>query len=69
MTAIRLGQTLASNSFIGWLGQEKYQELVNFCLRYIADIKCPVKTGTFVEFRYASITAVAFNWYCDVENC
>ena len=52
LTAIRLGQTLASNSFIGWLGQEKYQELVNFCLRYIADIKCPVKTGTFVEFRY-----------------
>ena len=53
LTAIRLGQTLASNSFIGWLGQEKYQELVNFCLRYIADVKCPVKTGTFVEFRYA----------------
>ena len=54
LTAIRLGQPLASNSFIGWLGQEKYQQLVNFCLRYIADIKCPVKTGTFVEFRYAS---------------
>ena len=52
LTAIRLGQPLASNSFIGWLGQEKYQQLVNFCLRYIADIKCPVKTGTFVEFRY-----------------
>ena len=53
LTAIRLGQQLASNSFIGWLGQEKYQQLVNFCLRYIADVECPVKTGTFVEFRYA----------------
>ena len=52
LTAIRLGQQLASNSFIGWLGQEKYQQLVNFCLRYIADVECPVKTGTFVEFRY-----------------
>ena len=53
LTAFRLGQQLASASFIGWLGQEKYQQLVNFCLRYIADIECPVKTGTFVEFRYA----------------
>ncbi len=52
LTAYRLGKQLASHSFIGWLGQEKYQQLVNFCLRYIADIECPVKTGTFVEFRY-----------------
>lgn len=51
LTAYRLGKELASQSFIGWLGQEKYKQLVNFCLRYIADIECPVKTGTFVEFR------------------
>lgn len=54
LTAYRLGEQLASQSFIGWLGQEKYQQLVNFCLRYIADIECPVKTGTFVEFRQVS---------------
>lgn len=52
LTAYRLGEQLASQSFIGFLGQEKYKKLVNFCLRYIADIECPVKTGTFVEFRY-----------------
>ncbi|CAF9933682.1 MAG: Phosphomannomutase [Alectoria fallacina] len=51
LTAYRLGEQLASHSFIGWLGQEKYKQLVNFCLRYIADIECPIKTGTFVEFR------------------
>ena len=51
LTAYRLGEQLVSQSFIGWLGQEKYKQLVNFCLRYIADIECPVKTGTFVEFR------------------
>ena len=51
LTAFRLGEQLASQSFIGWLGQEKYKQLVNFCLRYIADVECPVKTGTFVEFR------------------
>ncbi|MCJ1276754.1 Phosphomannomutase [Puttea exsequens] len=55
LTAYRLGQELATTSFIGWLGQERYQKLVNFCLRYIADIECPVKTGTFVEFRNGMI--------------
>ena len=55
LTAYRLGEQLSSQSFIGWLGQEKYKPLVNFCLKYIADIECPVKTGTFVEFRYVVI--------------
>ena len=51
LTAFRLGQQLPSANFIGYLGQEKYQKLVNFCLRYIADLDIPIKTGTFVEFR------------------
>jgi phosphomannomutase len=34
---------LASQTFINHLGEEKYQELVNFCLHYIADLKIPVK--------------------------
>lgn len=60
LTAFRLGEPLASLSFIGWLGQEKYKQLVNFCLRYIADIDCPVKTGTFVEFRYVPVLKSAW---------
>lgn len=52
LTAYRLGEQLASQSFVGWLGEERYKELVNFVLRYLADVDCPVKRGTFVEFRY-----------------
>lgn len=51
LTAIRLGQPLASSSFIQWLGEDKYKKLVNWCLRYIADLDIPIKRGTFVEFR------------------
>ena len=51
LTAIRLSKPLASNSFIRWLGEDRYQNLVNFCLKYIADLKLPKKRGTFVEFR------------------
>lgn len=51
LTAYRLGQPLASQSFINWLGEAKYQRLVKFVLRYIADLDLPVMRGTFVEFR------------------
>ena len=55
LTAIRQGETLASSSFIGWLGEAKYQKLVNFILHYVADLELPVKRGTFVEFRNGMI--------------
>ena len=47
-----MGELLVGNSFIKWLGEEKYKQLVNWCLRYISEIDIPVKRGTFVEFRY-----------------
>jgi phosphomannomutase len=55
LTAVRLGQTLPSNSFIKAIGEEPYKEFVNFCLHYIADLDIPVKRGTFVEFRNGMI--------------
>ncbi|KAL9612866.1 MAG: hypothetical protein Q9167_002550 [Letrouitia subvulpina] len=51
LTAYRLGQLLASTSFISWLGEDKYKQLANFCLRYISELDIPVKRGTFIEFR------------------
>ena len=55
LTAYKLGQELPSNSFIKWIGESQYQELVNFCLHYVADLQIPVKRGTFVEFRNGMI--------------
>ncbi len=55
LTAYKLGAPLASNSFIKWLGEEKYKPLVSFILHYIADLDIPVKRGTFVEFRNGMI--------------
>ncbi|KAH8815030.1 eukaryotic phosphomannomutase [Xylogone sp. PMI_703] len=55
LTAFKLGQPLPSTSFIKWLGEEKYQELVDFILHYVADLKIPIKRGTFVEFRNGMI--------------
>jgi len=51
LTAYKLGQELPSNSFIKWIGEEKYKKLVSFVLHYVADLDIPVKRGTFIEFR------------------
>lgn len=56
LTAYRLGEKLPSSSFIGWIGEEKYQKLVKFILKYIADIEgLPAMRGTFIEFRNGMI--------------
>ncbi|KAJ3040118.1 Phosphomannomutase [Rhizophlyctis rosea] len=55
LTAYRKGQQLASQSFIGWLGEEPYKKLANFVLKYIADLDIPKKRGTFIEFRNGMI--------------
>ncbi|RCK60618.1 Phosphomannomutase [Candida viswanathii] len=55
LTAYKLGKELASQSFINWIGDEKYNKLVKFILRYLSDIDLPVRRGTFVEFRNGMI--------------
>src|ERR1700760_4853861 len=58
LTAFRLGVSLPSQNFIGWLGEEKYKKLVKFTLQWIVD-NCvdviPVVRGTFIEFRNGMI--------------
>jgi len=55
LTAFKLGVPLASHSFIKWLGDERYKQLVSFILHYVADLDIPIKRGTFVEFRNGMI--------------
>ncbi|CAG8954216.1 hypothetical protein HYFRA_00005836 [Hymenoscyphus fraxineus] len=55
LTAYKSGVPLASTSFIKWLGEDKYKELVKFVLHYIADLDIPIKRGTFMEFRNGMI--------------
>jgi len=54
LVAYRLGEQLPSESFINWLGEEKYKKFVKFCLQWIVDNvvdTIPVVRGTFIEFR------------------
>ncbi|THU91510.1 eukaryotic phosphomannomutase [Dendrothele bispora CBS 962.96] len=55
LTAYKMGKPLASQSFINYVGEDRYKPLVNFILHYIADMDIPIKRGTFVEFRNGMI--------------
>jgi len=33
------------------LGEDNVKRIVNWTLKYLADVDCPVKRGTFIEFR------------------
>lgn len=55
LVAYKLGVPLASTSFINWIGEAQYKELVGFILHYIADLDIPFRRGTFVEFRNGMI--------------
>lgn len=68
LTAYRMGKPLTGNSFIQWLGEEKYQNLADFCLKYIASIKLPKKRGTFVEFRNGMINVSPIGRNASVEE-
>lgn len=64
LTAYRLGQKLESESFIRFLGEERYKRLANFILKYIADLDIPIKRGTFIEFRNGMINVSPIGRNC-----
>eukprot|EP01101_Sappina_pedata_P012385 TRINITY_DN84_c0_g1_i1.p1 TRINITY_DN84_c0_g1~~TRINITY_DN84_c0_g1_i1.p1 ORF type:complete len:260 (+),score=121.20 TRINITY_DN84_c0_g1_i1:311-1090(+) len=51
LVAYKDGNHLASNEIAKALPNDKMNELINFCLGYLAQLDLPVKRGTFIDFR------------------
>ena len=68
LTAFKNGAQLPSNSFIKWIGEEQYKELVRFILHYIADLDIPIKRGTFIEFRNGMINVSPIGRNASIEE-
>ncbi|EDQ91618.1 uncharacterized protein MONBRDRAFT_20131 [Monosiga brevicollis MX1] len=64
LTAYKGAQELETQSFLGFLGEQKMQKLVNFCLKHIASLEIPQKRGTFVEFRNGMINVSPIGRNC-----
>lgn len=63
-TAFRKGELICQESFIGFLGEERYKQLINWTLRYIADLDIPVKRGTFIELRNGMVNVSPIGRNC-----
>lgn len=51
LIAFKSGKEIGRESIQNFVGDEKLQRFINFCLRYLSEITLPVKRGTFIEFR------------------
>ena len=51
LVAYKNGSLLAKESIANFMGEEKLQKFINFCLGYMSNLELPVKRGTFIEFR------------------
>lgn len=67
-TAFRKGQLIGQESFIGYLGEEKYKKLVNWTLRYLADLDIPIKRGTFIEYRNGMVNVSPIGRNCSYSE-
>ena len=68
LVAYKEGRLLAQQSLKDWLGESKLQELINFILHYIADLKIPIKRGTFIEFRAGMLNVSPIGRNCSQQE-
>ncbi|XP_043535251.1 phosphomannomutase 1-like [Chiloscyllium plagiosum] len=64
----RDGKFITKEAIQNQLGEELLQELINFCLGYMALIKLPRKRGTFIEFRNGMLNVSPIGRSCTLEE-
>ncbi|XP_059809678.1 phosphomannomutase 1-like isoform X2 [Hypanus sabinus] len=76
MSSLKMGRSstgTGSSSQRRWaiqnyLGEELLQELINFCLSYMSDIRLPRKRGTFIEFRNGMLNICPIGRSCSLAE-
>lgn len=70
LVAYKGSQLIAEASIVSYLGEDRLQNLINFVLRYVADLDIPVKRGTFIEFRKGMLNISPIGRNCSQkERC
>lgn len=68
LVAYKNGQLLESNSISKHLGEENIKRIVNWSMKYLADLDIPVKRGTFIEFRSGMLNISPIGRNCSREE-
>ncbi|KAM9230666.1 phosphomannomutase 1 isoform 2-T2 [Dugong dugon] len=62
------GRLLSKQTIQNHLGEELLQDLINFCLSYMALLRLPKKRGTFIEFRNGMLNVSPIGRSCTLEE-
>jgi len=68
LVAYKAGQMVGEQSILKHIGEKNLQKMINFSLRYMADLELPSKRGTFVEFRTGLINLCPVGRSCSYEE-
>lgn len=64
LVAYKNGELFNKESILHYVGEEKLQDFINFCLKYMSSIKLPAKRGNFIEFRDSLINVCPVGRSC-----
>lgn len=64
----KFGKEIGRQSIQKFIGEEKLQLFINFCLGYLSGIELPVKRGTFIEFRVGMLNISPIGRSCSQEE-
>lgn len=68
LVAYNNGDLLESNSISKFLGEDNIKRIVNWVMKYLADLDLPIKRGTFIEFRSGMLNISPIGRNCSREE-
>lgn len=68
LLAYKDGEKIGETSIVSHFGEDKLKRLINWTLRYFADLDIPIKRGTFVEFRQGMLNVSPIGRNCSREE-
>lgn len=64
LVAYKNGELHSKQSILNYIGEEKLQKFINFCLNYMSKLNLPAKRGNFIEFRDSLINVCPVGRSC-----
>lgn len=68
LVAFQGRELIGKQSLSAHLGEENLKHLINFTLRQLSEVDCPVKRGTFIEYRNGMINVCPVGRSCTQEE-
>ncbi|CAF1935410.1 unnamed protein product [Rotaria magnacalcarata] len=68
LVAYKNGKQFFEENIQKYVGEDDLQSFINYCLKYLSEIKLPFKRGTFIEFRNGLINVSPVGRNCTKEE-